>query len=180
MSSYDSDRSAASNPHSHAMAGSSPSRQSGMVQPVLQEEMNATMHAAGSSLFGAHLAIPYIHAPASARTPPARDPVTVTGVAARDYLLPLTQDSWHRQRHDKGVNTHVGKKAPPKSALDVVYEDDNATSGGVVGLEGLCTVQQRPSSRGAPTLAVHPVQQGVNKWLTPLAEGGNKVVLPPG
>eukprot|EP00962_Isochrysis_galbana_P001226 scaffold309_cov136-Isochrysis_galbana.AAC.3 len=48
------------------------------------------------------------------------------------------------------------------------------------GLEGLCTVQQRPSSRGAPTLAVHPVQQGVNKWLTPLAEGGNKVVLPPG
>eukprot|EP00962_Isochrysis_galbana_P015935 scaffold4556_cov114-Isochrysis_galbana.AAC.1 len=41
----------ASQPHSQASAGSSPSRQSGMVQPVVQE-MLATVHAAGSSLFG--------------------------------------------------------------------------------------------------------------------------------
>eukprot|EP00962_Isochrysis_galbana_P030159 scaffold9759_cov126-Isochrysis_galbana.AAC.1 len=38
-------------PHSQAFAGSIPSRQSGMVQPVV-EDMLATVHAAGSSLFG--------------------------------------------------------------------------------------------------------------------------------
>eukprot|EP00962_Isochrysis_galbana_P058214 scaffold31127_cov112-Isochrysis_galbana.AAC.1 len=45
------ERSAASQPHSHAFAGSIPSRQSGMVQPVVQE-MFATVLPAGSSLFG--------------------------------------------------------------------------------------------------------------------------------
>eukprot|EP00962_Isochrysis_galbana_P025062 scaffold7709_cov101-Isochrysis_galbana.AAC.3 len=44
---------AASQPHSQAQAftQSTPSRQSGMVQPVVQE-MFATVHAAGSSLLG--------------------------------------------------------------------------------------------------------------------------------
>eukprot|EP00962_Isochrysis_galbana_P014144 scaffold4029_cov117-Isochrysis_galbana.AAC.8 len=37
-----------SQPHSRAFAGSIPSRQSGMVQPAV-EEMLATVHAAGSS-----------------------------------------------------------------------------------------------------------------------------------
>eukprot|EP00962_Isochrysis_galbana_P010791 scaffold3006_cov111-Isochrysis_galbana.AAC.4 len=40
-----------SQPYSQAFAGSIPSRQSGMVQPVVQE-MLATVHAADSSLFG--------------------------------------------------------------------------------------------------------------------------------
>jgi len=49
----DSERSAASQPFSQVFAGSIPSRQSGMVQPVVEEEgMLATVHAAGSSLFG--------------------------------------------------------------------------------------------------------------------------------
>eukprot|EP00962_Isochrysis_galbana_P002289 scaffold599_cov130-Isochrysis_galbana.AAC.10 len=39
-----------SQPSSQAFAGSIPSRQSGMIQPVVQE-MFATVHAAGSSLF---------------------------------------------------------------------------------------------------------------------------------
>eukprot|EP00962_Isochrysis_galbana_P004857 scaffold1331_cov119-Isochrysis_galbana.AAC.4 len=43
--------SAASSPHSHDFSHSDPSRQSGMVQPVVQE-MFATVHAAGSSLLG--------------------------------------------------------------------------------------------------------------------------------
>eukprot|EP00962_Isochrysis_galbana_P034589 scaffold11731_cov119-Isochrysis_galbana.AAC.2 len=47
---YASDHSAASQPSSQDFNGSTPSRQSGMVQPVIQE-MLATMHAAGSSLF---------------------------------------------------------------------------------------------------------------------------------
>eukprot|EP00962_Isochrysis_galbana_P049383 scaffold20903_cov99-Isochrysis_galbana.AAC.1 len=46
----ESERIAASQPHSQAFVGSSPSRQPGMVQPVV-EEMLATVHAAGSSLF---------------------------------------------------------------------------------------------------------------------------------
>eukprot|EP00962_Isochrysis_galbana_P006446 scaffold1734_cov113-Isochrysis_galbana.AAC.13 len=52
--SYASDHSsysAASQPHSQDFTQSTPSRQSGMVQPVIQE-MYATVHAAGSSLFG--------------------------------------------------------------------------------------------------------------------------------
>eukprot|EP00962_Isochrysis_galbana_P061980 scaffold49007_cov264-Isochrysis_galbana.AAC.1 len=51
ISSYASDSSAASQPHSQAFTQSTPSRQSGMVQPVVQE-MFATVHAAGSSLLG--------------------------------------------------------------------------------------------------------------------------------
>eukprot|EP00962_Isochrysis_galbana_P043865 scaffold16844_cov119-Isochrysis_galbana.AAC.5 len=51
ISSYASDSSAASNPHSYGFSLSDPSRQSGMVQPVVQE-MFATVHAAGSSLLG--------------------------------------------------------------------------------------------------------------------------------
>eukprot|EP00962_Isochrysis_galbana_P032451 scaffold10667_cov132-Isochrysis_galbana.AAC.4 len=51
ISSYASDRSAASNPHSCEFPQSNPSRQSGMVQPVVNE-MFATVHAAGSSLLG--------------------------------------------------------------------------------------------------------------------------------
>eukprot|EP00962_Isochrysis_galbana_P024984 scaffold7695_cov124-Isochrysis_galbana.AAC.1 len=49
ISSYASDSSAARQPHSQAFTQSTPSRQSGMVQPVVQE-MFATVHAAGSSL----------------------------------------------------------------------------------------------------------------------------------
>eukprot|EP00962_Isochrysis_galbana_P020971 scaffold6162_cov116-Isochrysis_galbana.AAC.11 len=45
ISSYASDHSAASQPHSQAFSLSTPSRQSGMVQPVVQE-MLATVHAA--------------------------------------------------------------------------------------------------------------------------------------
>eukprot|EP00962_Isochrysis_galbana_P047034 scaffold19113_cov98-Isochrysis_galbana.AAC.6 len=51
ISSYASDSSVASNPHSYEFSLSDPSRQSGMVQPVVQE-MLATVHAAGSSLLG--------------------------------------------------------------------------------------------------------------------------------
>eukprot|EP00962_Isochrysis_galbana_P009101 scaffold2529_cov122-Isochrysis_galbana.AAC.17 len=51
ISSYSSDHSAASQPLSHEFIQSIPSRQSGMVQPVVQE-MFATVHAAGSSLLG--------------------------------------------------------------------------------------------------------------------------------
>eukprot|EP00962_Isochrysis_galbana_P014109 scaffold4021_cov129-Isochrysis_galbana.AAC.1 len=51
ISSYASDSSAASNPHSYKFSLSDPSRQSGMVQPVVHE-MFATVHAAGSSLLG--------------------------------------------------------------------------------------------------------------------------------
>eukprot|EP00962_Isochrysis_galbana_P019285 scaffold5611_cov132-Isochrysis_galbana.AAC.17 len=51
ISSYASDSSAASQPRSQDRTQSIPSRQSGMVQPVVQE-MYATVHAAGSSLFG--------------------------------------------------------------------------------------------------------------------------------
>eukprot|EP00962_Isochrysis_galbana_P004869 scaffold1335_cov102-Isochrysis_galbana.AAC.10 len=51
ISSYSSDHSAASHPPSHEFSHSDPSRQSGMVQPVVQE-MFATVHAAGSSLLG--------------------------------------------------------------------------------------------------------------------------------
>eukprot|EP00962_Isochrysis_galbana_P040015 scaffold14470_cov107-Isochrysis_galbana.AAC.3 len=50
-SSYASDSSAASQPPSQYFIQSTPSRQSGMVQPVVQE-MFATVHAARSSLFG--------------------------------------------------------------------------------------------------------------------------------
>eukprot|EP00962_Isochrysis_galbana_P040554 scaffold14712_cov124-Isochrysis_galbana.AAC.2 len=53
ISSYASDSNAASQPHSQAFAQSTPSRQSGMVQPVVQE-MFATVHAAGSSLFSVY------------------------------------------------------------------------------------------------------------------------------
>eukprot|EP00962_Isochrysis_galbana_P030735 scaffold9980_cov121-Isochrysis_galbana.AAC.6 len=49
ISSYSSDHSAASQPHSQDFIRSTPSRQSGMVQPVIQE-MYATVHAAGSSV----------------------------------------------------------------------------------------------------------------------------------
>eukprot|EP00962_Isochrysis_galbana_P003646 scaffold1041_cov124-Isochrysis_galbana.AAC.7 len=49
ISSYASDHSAASQPPSHEFSPSNPSRQSGMVQPVVQEVF-ATVHAAGSSL----------------------------------------------------------------------------------------------------------------------------------
>eukprot|EP00962_Isochrysis_galbana_P022578 scaffold6749_cov114-Isochrysis_galbana.AAC.2 len=45
------DDSAASHPHSCEFIQSNPSRQSGMVQPVVNE-MFATVHAAGSSLLG--------------------------------------------------------------------------------------------------------------------------------
>eukprot|EP00962_Isochrysis_galbana_P011479 scaffold3221_cov118-Isochrysis_galbana.AAC.1 len=51
ISSYASDSSAASQPLSQDFTQSTPSRQSGMVQPVVQE-MFATVHAAGSSLLG--------------------------------------------------------------------------------------------------------------------------------
>eukprot|EP00962_Isochrysis_galbana_P024631 scaffold7566_cov122-Isochrysis_galbana.AAC.9 len=51
ISSCSSDHSAASQPPSQDFSHSTPSRQSGMVQPVIQE-MFATVHAAGSSLFG--------------------------------------------------------------------------------------------------------------------------------
>eukprot|EP00962_Isochrysis_galbana_P006636 scaffold1774_cov121-Isochrysis_galbana.AAC.5 len=51
ISSYSSDHNAASQPLSHEFSQSNPSRQSGMVQPVVQE-MFATVHAAGSSLLG--------------------------------------------------------------------------------------------------------------------------------
>eukprot|EP00962_Isochrysis_galbana_P051187 scaffold22545_cov126-Isochrysis_galbana.AAC.12 len=51
ISSYASDSSAASHPPSHEFSLSDPSRQSGMVHPVVQE-MFATVHAAGSSLLG--------------------------------------------------------------------------------------------------------------------------------
>eukprot|EP00962_Isochrysis_galbana_P045398 scaffold17843_cov131-Isochrysis_galbana.AAC.2 len=51
ISSYASDSSAASNPHSYDFSLSDKSRQSGMVQPVVNE-MFATVHAAGSSLLG--------------------------------------------------------------------------------------------------------------------------------
>eukprot|EP00962_Isochrysis_galbana_P008998 scaffold2501_cov113-Isochrysis_galbana.AAC.6 len=51
ISSYASDHTAASKPLSQDFIHSTPSRQSGMVQPVVQE-MFATVHAAGSSLFG--------------------------------------------------------------------------------------------------------------------------------
>eukprot|EP00962_Isochrysis_galbana_P018869 scaffold5475_cov127-Isochrysis_galbana.AAC.3 len=51
ISSYSSDHSAASQPLSQDFTQSTPSRQSGMVQPVIQE-MFATVHAAGSSLLG--------------------------------------------------------------------------------------------------------------------------------
>eukprot|EP00962_Isochrysis_galbana_P024518 scaffold7541_cov116-Isochrysis_galbana.AAC.1 len=51
ISSYASDLSAASNSHSCEIIQSTPSRQSGMVQPVVNE-MFATVHAAGSSLLG--------------------------------------------------------------------------------------------------------------------------------
>eukprot|EP00962_Isochrysis_galbana_P016990 scaffold4869_cov123-Isochrysis_galbana.AAC.9 len=47
----DSDHTADSQPLSHVSNRPIPSRQSGMVQPVVQE-MFATVHAAGSSLFG--------------------------------------------------------------------------------------------------------------------------------
>eukprot|EP00962_Isochrysis_galbana_P001704 scaffold451_cov124-Isochrysis_galbana.AAC.5 len=49
ISSYASDHSAASSPHSYDFSLSDKSRQSGMVQPVVNE-MFATVHAAGSSL----------------------------------------------------------------------------------------------------------------------------------
>eukprot|EP00962_Isochrysis_galbana_P030752 scaffold9993_cov101-Isochrysis_galbana.AAC.7 len=51
ISSYASDPSAASSPHSYDFSLSDKSRQSGMVQPVVNE-MFATVHAAGSSLLG--------------------------------------------------------------------------------------------------------------------------------
>eukprot|EP00962_Isochrysis_galbana_P056185 scaffold28066_cov119-Isochrysis_galbana.AAC.3 len=51
ISPYASDLSAASHPHSCEIIQSTPSRQSGMVQPVVNE-MFATVHAAGSSLLG--------------------------------------------------------------------------------------------------------------------------------
>eukprot|EP00962_Isochrysis_galbana_P038517 scaffold13680_cov128-Isochrysis_galbana.AAC.4 len=51
ISSYASDLSAASHSHSCEITQSTPSRQSGMVQPVVNE-MFATVHAAGSSLLG--------------------------------------------------------------------------------------------------------------------------------
>eukprot|EP00962_Isochrysis_galbana_P029555 scaffold9455_cov130-Isochrysis_galbana.AAC.3 len=51
ISSYASDSSAASHPHSYEFSLSDPSHQSGMVQPVIQK-MFATVHAAGSSLLG--------------------------------------------------------------------------------------------------------------------------------
>eukprot|EP00962_Isochrysis_galbana_P046125 scaffold18435_cov113-Isochrysis_galbana.AAC.7 len=51
ISSYSSDHIAASQPLSQDFSHSIPSRQSGMVQPVVQE-MFATVHAAGSSLLG--------------------------------------------------------------------------------------------------------------------------------
>eukprot|EP00962_Isochrysis_galbana_P050616 scaffold22003_cov207-Isochrysis_galbana.AAC.1 len=51
ISSYASDLSAASHSHSCEITQSNPSLQSGMVQPVV-DEMFATVHAAGSSLFG--------------------------------------------------------------------------------------------------------------------------------
>eukprot|EP00962_Isochrysis_galbana_P017565 scaffold5048_cov102-Isochrysis_galbana.AAC.1 len=51
ISSYASDLSAASHSHSCEIIQSTPSRQSGMVQPVVNE-MFATVHAAGSSLLG--------------------------------------------------------------------------------------------------------------------------------
>eukprot|EP00962_Isochrysis_galbana_P040881 scaffold14890_cov140-Isochrysis_galbana.AAC.1 len=51
ISSYASDSSAASIPRSCEFIQSTPSRQSGMVQPVVNE-MFATVHAAGSSLLG--------------------------------------------------------------------------------------------------------------------------------
>eukprot|EP00962_Isochrysis_galbana_P014672 scaffold4201_cov119-Isochrysis_galbana.AAC.7 len=51
ISSYASDLSAASHSHSCEIIQSNPSRQSGMVQPVINE-MFATVHAAGSSLLG--------------------------------------------------------------------------------------------------------------------------------
>eukprot|EP00962_Isochrysis_galbana_P039121 scaffold14006_cov114-Isochrysis_galbana.AAC.2 len=50
ISSYASNFSAASQPLSQYFTQSTPSRQSGMIQPVVQE-MFATVHAAGSSLF---------------------------------------------------------------------------------------------------------------------------------
>eukprot|EP00962_Isochrysis_galbana_P019901 scaffold5801_cov112-Isochrysis_galbana.AAC.1 len=53
ISSYASDlSSAASNPHSCEIIQSNPSRQSGMVQPVVNEMFATTVHAAGSSLLG--------------------------------------------------------------------------------------------------------------------------------
>eukprot|EP00962_Isochrysis_galbana_P047581 scaffold19493_cov101-Isochrysis_galbana.AAC.2 len=58
ISSYASDSSADSQPLSHEFSLSNPSRQSGMVQPVVQE-MFATVHAAGSSLLG--LFIQFMH-----------------------------------------------------------------------------------------------------------------------
>eukprot|EP00962_Isochrysis_galbana_P048268 scaffold20054_cov125-Isochrysis_galbana.AAC.1 len=51
ISSYASDLSAASHSHSCDITQSTPSLQSGMVQPVVNE-MFATVHAAGSSLLG--------------------------------------------------------------------------------------------------------------------------------
>eukprot|EP00962_Isochrysis_galbana_P042361 scaffold15822_cov108-Isochrysis_galbana.AAC.5 len=51
ISSYASDHSAASQSLSQDFNRSVPFRQSGMVQPAVQE-MLATVHAAGSSLFG--------------------------------------------------------------------------------------------------------------------------------
>eukprot|EP00962_Isochrysis_galbana_P028532 scaffold9021_cov118-Isochrysis_galbana.AAC.13 len=51
ISSYASDLSAASPSHSCDITQSTPSPQSGMVQPVVNE-MFATVHAAGSSLLG--------------------------------------------------------------------------------------------------------------------------------
>eukprot|EP00962_Isochrysis_galbana_P011954 scaffold3365_cov145-Isochrysis_galbana.AAC.2 len=51
ISAYASDLSAASHSHSCEITQSTPSRQSGMVQPVVNE-MFATVHAAGSSLLG--------------------------------------------------------------------------------------------------------------------------------
>eukprot|EP00962_Isochrysis_galbana_P052973 scaffold24422_cov112-Isochrysis_galbana.AAC.9 len=69
ISSCASDHSAASQPHSQAFAGSIPSRQSGMLQPVV-EEMLATVHAAGSSLFGFFSSCPTFDSTAShAHTP---------------------------------------------------------------------------------------------------------------
>eukprot|EP00962_Isochrysis_galbana_P011173 scaffold3132_cov119-Isochrysis_galbana.AAC.3 len=53
ISSYASDSSAASHLHSYEFSLSDPSRQSGMVQPVVQERL-ATVHAAGSSLLAVY------------------------------------------------------------------------------------------------------------------------------
>eukprot|EP00962_Isochrysis_galbana_P005969 scaffold1614_cov101-Isochrysis_galbana.AAC.1 len=63
---YASDSSAASSPHSYDFSLSDSSRQSGMVQPVVNE-MFATVHAAGSSLLGFYS----VHVQPSIRQTPA-------------------------------------------------------------------------------------------------------------